>query len=129
MTTTLDPLTHPATSASPPEAANLVAPPDAGPAAPPAVDPDLARVLTLRVPVIVRLAQRTMSVGAIRKFSMGLILEFDKPVDEPLDLLVNNQRIGCGETVRIGERFGLRIERLDVGAQRRSVQRQDAAAG
>ena len=41
--------------------------------------------------------------------SLGSILEFEKSHDEPLELLVNNSRIGHGEAVKVGENFGLRL--------------------
>jgi flagellar motor switch protein FliN/FliY len=80
--------------------------------------PDIARVMKIHVPVTVRLARRPLTVGAIRKFSVGLILEFSQSVDEPLELLVSNQRIGAGETVRIGENYGLRITHIHDHAAR-----------
>lgn len=50
-----------------------------------------------------------MHVSFIRKLSLGTILEFEKRIDEPLELLINNRCIGRGETVKVGERFGVRI--------------------
>jgi hypothetical protein len=32
--------------------------------------------------------------------------------DEPLELLINNKVIGVGETVKVGENFGLRITQI-----------------
>jgi flagellar motor switch protein FliN/FliY len=69
----------------------------------------IARLLRIRVPVIARLARRRMHVSAIRKFSVGTILEFEKSVEEPLELLINNRCIGRGETVKVSEQFGVRI--------------------
>lgn len=89
----------------------------------PAIDvsrynPDVQRLLQLRVPVIVRLAQRRISVHDARTISLGLIIEFEKPVGEPLELLVNNRRIAEGEAVKVAEHFGIRIKRIDTAADR-----------
>ncbi|MFH1747347.1 MAG: FliM/FliN family flagellar motor C-terminal domain-containing protein, partial [Planctomycetota bacterium] len=67
------------------------APPPARPAPPklPA-DPELARLFRLQVPVIVQLAVRNMSIAEIRQFATGAIIEFEKSVDDNLDLLINN---------------------------------------
>ena len=73
---------------------------------------ELDRILRLKVPVIVELASRRVSIAAARKLSLGMIIEFDQEADKPLDLLINNRLIGCGETVKVGEYFGLRIEQI-----------------
>jgi flagellar motor switch protein FliN/FliY len=82
------------------------------------VTPEVARLLKIRVPVIVRLAERRMTVSSARRLSLGMIIEFSKHVDDPLDLLINNHPIGKGETVKVGERFGLRISAIDDRAAR-----------
>ncbi len=40
------------------------------------------------------------------------IVEFDKPSDSELELLINNKCIGLGQAVKVGENFGLRITRI-----------------
>lgn len=80
--------------------------------------PDIARILRLGVPVIARLAQRTMSIAEIRKFSCGTLIKFDESVDAPLALMCNNRVIGGGEAVKVGERFGLRITEIATPADR-----------
>ena len=69
----------------------------------------LQRILRLEVPVIVRLAERTLPVGKIVNLSIGAILEFDKSFDSDLDLMINNKCIGRGQAVKVGENFGLRL--------------------
>jgi len=73
----------------------------------------IQRVLKLDVPVVVRLAQRTMLIGDVLDVSVGTIIEFDKPFDAELDLLVNNRLIGSGQAVKVGEKFGLRV--INIG--------------
>ncbi len=83
-----------------------------------ATAPDVNRLLRLRVPVIVQLATRQMEIAAVRDLSVGAIIEFEKPVEEPLDLLVNNQRVGRGVCVKVGENFGLRVTEICNRADR-----------
>ncbi|HPF37102.1 MAG TPA: FliM/FliN family flagellar motor switch protein [Phycisphaerae bacterium] len=71
------------------------------------------RILRIKVPVIVRLAQRSMLVGSIMKLGPGTILEFDRTVDEELDLMINNCKIGAGVAVKVNEHFGIRITTID----------------
>lgn len=76
---------------------------------PETVSPDLARILDVRVPIIVKVAERNLSVGSVLKLNIGSILEFDRRADAELDLLVNNRVIGRGAPVKVGENFGLRL--------------------
>ena len=87
-----------------------VAPATQPPAATPEASPErIRRILKLKVPVVVRLAARSMLLGEIMKIMPGTILEFPRTVDEELDLLVNNHQIGHGVAVKVNERFGLRV--------------------
>jgi len=79
---------------------------------------ELRRILRVRVPVIVRLAARTMPISAIRRLSTGSIVEFDKSVEHDLDLYIRNHRIGHGHAVKVGENFGLRISEIGTQAER-----------
>jgi flagellar motor switch protein FliN len=70
---------------------------------------DLAGVLQLEVPVIVRLGERSMNLAEVLSLVPGSIIELPKPVGAELDLLVNNKQVGTGVAVKVGENFGLRI--------------------
>ncbi len=70
---------------------------------------EVQRILRLQVPVIVRLAERKLSLSEVMRLGVGAIVEFSKSSDDPLELLINNKVIGAGEAVKIGENFGLRI--------------------
>jgi flagellar motor switch protein FliN/FliY len=72
----------------------------------------LARLLQMRVPVIVKLAESQMPLAGILNLTNGSILEFDRPADAELELMVNNKVIGYGQAVKVGENFGLRIGRI-----------------
>src|SRR4051794_14005273 len=86
------------------------APPAAKPPAP--SPPDLKRILQLEVPVIVKLAERKLTLGEVMRLGAGAIIEFSKSSDEPLELLVNNKPIGVGDAVKVGENFGLKITQI-----------------
>ena len=70
-------------------------------------------ILSMRVPLIVKVAQKKMTMENVLKLSLGSIIQFDKDVYENIELMVNNQTIGLGQPVKIGENFGLRL--LQVG--------------
>src|SRR4051812_22332322 len=73
---------------------------------------ELARILRLEVPVIVRLADRKLLLSEVMRLGAGAIIEFVKSSSEPLELLINNKVIAVGETVKVGENFGLRLTRI-----------------
>jgi flagellar motor switch protein FliN/FliY len=88
-------------------------------AAPPA---ELDRILRLYVPVIVKLAERKLTMAEVLRLGVGAIIEFQKSSEESLDLLINNKPIGQGEAVKVGENFGLRITQIgDVKSVIRSL--------
>ncbi len=78
----------------------------------------IAHILSMRVPVIVRLAERSLPMREVMKLAPGSIVEFDRGVDADLDLLVNNHMIGSGEAIKVGEHFGLRITNIRGVRQR-----------
>ena len=83
---------------------------------------ELQRILHLSVPVIVKLAERKLSLSEVLRLGNGAIIEFFKSSEEPLELLINNKSIAVGETVKVGENFGLRITQVgDVRAVIRSL--------
>ncbi|HEY1685878.1 MAG TPA: FliM/FliN family flagellar motor C-terminal domain-containing protein [Tepidisphaeraceae bacterium] len=85
---------------------------------------ELERILRLQVPVIVKLAERTLTMSEVMRLGTGAIIEFFKRSDEPLELLINNKPIGTGEAVKVGENFGLKITHIgDVKAVIRSLGR------
>jgi flagellar motor switch protein FliN len=71
--------------------------------------PDLASILRLEVPVIVRLGERSMTVKQVLDLVPGAIIELPKSSEDELDLLVNNKQIGVGSAVKVVENFGIRI--------------------
>ena len=74
--------------------------------------PELKRILRLNVPVIVKLAERKLTLSEVLRLGVGAIVEFAKSNDEPLTLMVNNKPIALGETVKVGENFGLKITQI-----------------
>lgn len=73
---------------------------------------EVGRILKLHVPVIVKLAERKLSLNEVLRLGSGAIIEFDRGSDEPLELMINNKTIGVGEAVKVGENFGLRIKQI-----------------
>jgi flagellar motor switch/type III secretory pathway protein FliN len=84
------------------------------------VDP-LARLRRLPVQVSVRLAETRIPMSQLMNIAPGMLIPFNKSCDDLLDLYVNNARFCRGEAVKIGEKFGLKID--EVGVQPESQQK------
>ena len=66
-------------------------------------------VLSIETPVSVTLAQKNIPLQHIVDLVPGAMLTFDAHCDEPLSLVAGGKVIATGETVKIGDKFGLRI--------------------
>lgn len=78
----------------------------------------LRRILPIKIPVTVQLAQCRMNMSDILDFTVGTIIEFDRLADSELDLIAKNTPIGTGNAVKCGEKFGLRVIKMEPMAQR-----------
>lgn len=61
------------------------------------------------VRLTVELGRRTMRLRDILSLQEGGVVELDRLIDEPLDILVNGTCIARGEVVAEGNRFAIRI--------------------
>ena len=69
-------------------------------------------VLMIKTPVRVTLARKQESLQRILNLVPGSMLTFEAHCDEPLVMEAGNQPIARGETVKIGDKFGMRIRHL-----------------
>lgn len=79
--------------------------------------PDVRRVLRIEVPLVVRLAERQMTVREVLDLAPGAMIHFESGPDEFLELLANGKVIASGCAVKVNERFGLRVERVTRPAE------------
>ena len=66
-------------------------------------------LLDLSLSVNVELGKTTMMIKDILELGRGSIIEFDKLVSEPVDILVNGRKMAEGEVVVVDKHFGIRI--------------------
>jgi flagellar motor switch protein FliN/FliY len=69
-------------------------------------------VLSIETAVSVTLARKNVSLDRIINLVPGSMLTFDSHCDEPLTLEAGGHPIARGETVKIGDKFGLRIREI-----------------
>ena len=71
--------------------------------------PSLDIVLDVPVTVSLEVGKATMSVGELIRLGQGAVVELDRAVGEPLDVMVNGALVAHGEIVLVNEKFGIRL--------------------
>jgi flagellar motor switch protein FliN len=88
------------------------------------LDPKLELLYDLQLPVSIELGRTNMLIRDILRLGRGSVVEFDKLVSEPVDVLINGKKVAEGEVVVIDKHFGIRITTLIDPADRlRSVRK------
>ena len=100
-----------------PEFADLGAPSTKG-----AATGSLDNLLDVTCTVTAELGRRKLSIGEVLKLNVGAILELDRAVSEPVDVMVQGVLLARGEVVVVDDRFAIRVKEI-IDAKRR-----DAAA-
>lgn len=76
------------------------------------VDPKLELLYDLQLPVSIELGRTNMLIRDILRLGRGSVIEFEKQVSEPVDILINGKKVAEGEVVVIDKHFGIRITTL-----------------
>jgi flagellar motor switch protein FliN/FliY len=74
-----------------------------------AVDGNLDLLLGVDLNLTLRFGQRTLTLREILDLSSGSVIELDRRVQEPADLLLGDKLIARGEVVIVESNYGLRI--------------------
>lgn len=72
----------------------------------------LDALLDVSLPVTIEFGRTEMSVQEVLELSVGSVIQLERMVGEPVDILVGDRKLGEGEVVVIGEYFGVRINRV-----------------
>ena len=76
------------------------------------LNPKLELLYDLQLPVSIELGRTNMLIRNILRLGRGSVIEFDKLVSEPVDILINGKKVAEGEVVVIDKHFGIRITTL-----------------
>jgi flagellar motor switch protein FliN/FliY len=76
---------------------------------------NLDLLLDIELGVSLRFGSRQMLLKDILELCSGSVVELDRRVEEPVDLLIDGRVIAQGEVVIVGGNYGLRI--LQVATQ------------
>lgn len=121
--------THPLKPGAAPEAAKgskperPSSPPPGAPApsaAAPALSQGLELLLDIELEASLRFGCREMPLGEILDLGPGDVVQLDRNVDDPVDLIVGDKIVARGEVVLVNGNFGLRV--TEVAAPRKRLE-------
>lgn len=69
----------------------------------------LKLVLEFPLEISVRLGNAQRTVEELLHLSTGAVIELDRMLSEPVELLVNGKAFARGEVITIGENFGINV--------------------
>ena len=70
---------------------------------------DIELIRDVPLEITVELGKTGKKINEILDFGVGTVIELDRLVGEPLDVLANGKRIAKGEVVVVDENYGIRI--------------------
>jgi flagellar motor switch protein FliN/FliY len=76
---------------------------------------NLDALMDVQVNLSVEIGRSKMPIKQLVRLNQGSVVELDRLVNEPLDLLVNGTLIARGEVVVVDSQFGLRL--IDIVSQ------------
>jgi flagellar motor switch protein FliN len=75
-------------------------------------EPNLNLVLDVELNVMLRFGQRTLALRDVLELATGSVIELDRQVEEPVELLLDGRVIARGEAVIVDGNYGLRVTEL-----------------
>jgi flagellar motor switch protein FliN len=72
----------------------------------------LDHLLDVNCTVTAELGRVRMSIGEVLKLSVGSILELDRLISEPVDILVQGVLLARGEVVVVNNHFAVRVKEI-----------------
>jgi flagellar motor switch protein FliN/FliY len=112
------PAVHPEAAkqpASPPASAAAIPPP-----AQPGLSPGLELLLDVELEASLRFGCREMPLGEILDLGPGDVVQLDRHVADPVDLIVGDKIVARGEVVLVNGNFGLKV--TEVAAPRKRLE-------
>jgi flagellar motor switch protein FliN len=76
---------------------------------------NISRLLDVEMNVTVRFGKTEVPLREIVRYGVGSMIELNRSVDEPVDLLVNNFPFAKGEVVVVDGYYGVKV--TEIGSQ------------
>lgn len=81
----------------------------AGPTSAADAELDLDMLMEVPVTLSVEIGTNKMPIKQLVSLNQGSVVDLERDINEPMNLLVNGTLIARGEVVVIGQKFGLRV--------------------
>ncbi len=75
-------------------------------------DPNLDLIMDVELVLTLRFGQRKLPLREVLDLAAGSIVELDRLVDEPVELLLGEKIVARGEAVIVDGNYGLRITEI-----------------
>jgi len=104
-----------AAQAAPSRAAS---PPAPAPSAPSALSPGVELMLDIELEASLRFGSRELPLGEILDLGPGDVVQLDRHISDPVDLIVGDKIVARGEVVLVNGNFGLRVTEVAMPRKR-----------
>lgn len=84
----------------------------AGPAGPPFHPSNLRLVMDVELNVSLRFGQRQLPLREVLELGSGSVIELDRMVDDPVEMLLDGKVVARGEAVIVDGNYGLRVTEI-----------------
>ena len=74
--------------------------------------PFLERLIELELPVSIVLGRTVVALRDVLKFTAPFLIELDRHVGDPAEIVVSNAVVARGEVVSVRGNYGIRVESL-----------------
>jgi flagellar motor switch protein FliN len=88
---------------------------------------NLDMLMDIELPIMLRFGSTRMALRDIAGLSSGSIIEFDRGVDEPVEVMLNDHVVARGEAVMVKGAYGVRIS--EIASRRERLISSSAAVG
>ena len=75
-------------------------------------DTNLGLMLDVELNVLLRFGQRQLTLREVLELKSGSVIELDRRVDEPVELLLDGRVIARGEAAIVNGNYGLRVTEI-----------------
>ena len=88
------------------------------PPPPPGLSPGINLLMDVELEVSLRFGSKELPLGEILDLGPGDVVQLDRNVADPVDLIVGDKIVACGEVVLVNGNFGLRVTEVASPRQR-----------
>jgi flagellar motor switch protein FliN/FliY len=66
-------------------------------------------LLDIELPVTLRFGGTSMALGEVMALASGSVIEFDRGLNDPVEMMVNGRVVAHGEVVTVQGNYGIKI--------------------